>query len=182
VERSQSSDDALALSANWLIHNRLQLGATYEVPLTALRSVSGGSVEVMAGYIFQARKGRKAPEESVVIPIQKPSPPSTPPPAPNTDETPDGVFPCQVSGIVFEMTTGLPSENARVTLTNTCGAPAPKAYITGADGRYKFQLQPGCCYTVKVEKDGFKAGVSAQQCPEKVLRAQVFRADLDLNK
>lgn len=179
LERSASSDDALTLSANWLIKNQLQLGATYEVPLTAIRGVSGGSVEVMAGYIFQNKKRPVATEVgSGPIP-----PPPVQNPSPATSDNPsDDVFACQVSGIIFDMTSGLPCESARVTLSNNCGQAAPKAFITGPDGLYKFRLKPGCCYTVKVEKDGFKPDTSAPQCPENVQRAQVFRADLDLRK
>jgi type IX secretion system PorP/SprF family membrane protein len=175
LERSRSSDDALGLSAGWAFANGLECGVVYDLPLSPIRRSTAGSVEVMLGYIFTPKK-----TPSPLTPSPLTPPPLTP--NPPVDAPSDDVFPCQVSGIVFDMTTGLPAENARVTLRNTCGAAEPRAYITSADGRYRFQLQPGCCHTVTAQADGRQTANSEQVCPTRVARAQVFRVDLDLKK
>jgi hypothetical protein len=110
--------------------------------------------------------------------------PIVPPPAavapPPPAVAPPSIY--QVQGIVFDMTTGLPTEGARITLANTCGSPIPDAFITTADGRYHFDLEVGCCYTVTAQKDGRKTANSVQLCAMKSAEGQILRADLDLQQ
>jgi hypothetical protein len=113
--------------------------------------------------------------------VQPPTPkPETPIVPPAAVVVPPSIY--QVQGIVFDMTTGLPTEGARITLANTCGSPIPGAFITTADGRYHFDLEVGCCYTVTAQKDGRKTANSPQLCAMKSAEGQILRADLDLQQ
>lgn len=85
-----------------------------------------------------------------------------------------------LQGIVFDMTDGLPAEAARVTLVNDCGKEIPEAIVTGNDGRYKFKLAKGCCYTVKAVKDGFIAGTSTNICTKELSKNATLKANLNL--
>ena len=85
-----------------------------------------------------------------------------------------------LQGIVFDMTDGYPAEGARVMLTNECGKPIPQAYITGADGRYKFKLDKDCCYTVKAVKDGFIAATASGNCTKSTDKNSAIKSNLSL--
>ena len=150
--------------------------------MNALQSVSAGSFEIMAGYQFAGKKALSPNFRPPVIKSPEPvstatlPPPVTPKKILSTAETQKEYA---IKGIIFDMTTGLPAENARVTITNTCGAALPEAYITGPDGRYIFVLQLNCCYQITAQKDGLKAIISNNICtnnPEE----QSLRADFDL--
>lgn len=60
-----------------------------------------------------------------------------------------------LQGIVFDMADGMPAQGARLTLRNDCGKPDVTPVVTGADGRYKFKLERGCCYKIKAEMQGY---------------------------
>lgn len=188
LERKKSSDYALALTGGRRFR-RLSVNAVWDIGLNRLQKVSAGSFELMLGYTLQTSKSEMhTPTPQPIAPpviIADPSPvpvPEIPPtvtPKPVLPEINPSEF--TVKGIVFDMTTGLPAENARVTITNTCGAKVQEAFITGADGIYAFPLSPDCCYELTAQKDGFKPGISNKICTTN--RDQTtLHADLDLTK
>jgi type IX secretion system PorP/SprF family membrane protein len=181
LQRTLTSDHALGFKAGWISPKGFTVSAVYEVPLNAIRKVSNGSFEIMMTYTPpgpQSSKQVQPPTSKPEIPIVPPPPAAVVPPPPAA--APPSIY--QVQGIVFDMTTGLPTEGARITLANTCGSPIPDAFITTADGRYHFDLEVGCCYTVTAQKDGRKTANSAQLCAMKSAEGQILRADLDLQQ
>jgi type IX secretion system PorP/SprF family membrane protein len=60
LERSVSSDDSFDLWADLVLRNGLRLGASYDILLSPIRKVSGGSFELMLGYEFNIKKSRVA--------------------------------------------------------------------------------------------------------------------------
>lgn len=184
LQRSLTSDHALGFQAGWISPKGLTVSAVYEVPLNAVRKVSDGSFELMMTYQLAPKSSLPPPKQAQpLIPkqVQPPTPkPETPIVPPAAVVVPTSIY--QVQGIVFDMTTGLPTEGARITLANTCGSPIPGAFITTADGRYHFDLEVGCCYTVTAQKDGRKTANSPQLCAMKSAEGQILRADLDLQQ
>lgn len=85
-----------------------------------------------------------------------------------------------VQGLVFDMLDGLPADGARVTLTNNCGRPIPTAYITGADGRYRFKVDKDCCYTVKAAKEGYIAGIAEELCTHGLTVGSAIKVNVNL--
>lgn len=188
LERKKSSDYALALTGGHNFDN-LSVSVVWDLGLNRLQKMSAGSFELMMAYTIRASK----PESQT--PAPQPTTPTVifedPSPVP-VQETPQVVTPkpvlpeikpslYTVKGIVFDMTTGLPAENARVTVTNTCGAPGQESFITGADGLYAFPLPPNCCFEITAQKDGFKPGISNKICTTNPNQT-TLRADLDLTK
>jgi outer membrane protein OmpA-like peptidoglycan-associated protein/tetratricopeptide (TPR) repeat protein len=53
-----------------------------------------------------------------------------------------------VEGFVYDESTGEPLEGARVTLTSSCSE-EEEELLTDAAGHYEFELETGCCYTVR---------------------------------
>jgi outer membrane protein OmpA-like peptidoglycan-associated protein len=62
-----------------------------------------------------------------------------------------------LEGVVFNQSTGLPLEGAKLTLLSPCKVDSGQTYVTDATGRYTFKLSKECCYKIKGEKDGFFA-------------------------
>ncbi len=85
-----------------------------------------------------------------------------------------------ITGIVFDMTDGLPAAGAKVTITNDCGKPAQESVVTTEDGRFKFMLDKNCCYTIKSEKDGFIAVTSEGNCTKGLTSSTTLNANLNL--
>lgn len=85
-----------------------------------------------------------------------------------------------VQGMVFDMTDGLPADEASIMLLNDCGKPIPEAVQTSSDGRYKFKLDKDCCYTIRAVHDGYIAGVSEQICTRNLTSSNHFKVNLNL--
>lgn len=68
-----------------------------------------------------------------------------------------------LSGVVFNQETGSPVFQAKVRLISADCLPPPTT-LTDKQGRFSLQLEPGCCYQVKIERDNF----FAQTLKEKV--------------
>lgn len=201
LQRSLSSDHALSLQAGWNSPKGIRVSAAYDLPLNAIRQVSDGSFEVMLSYYFSGKKTAEAPTpvtppapkpqkstpkpavpketQPVPLPKETPAPPPAPAPTPAPQESDKSPL---IQGIVFDMTSGLPFENARVTISNTCGGATVPALITTADGRYWFTALPDCCYIITAQKDGYKEAVSEKICTPNTKNGQILRADLDLYK
>jgi type IX secretion system PorP/SprF family membrane protein len=181
VERSASSDHALSIAAGWLAPTgQWQVQAVYDYSLNALRRVSGGSFELMLGYrLGQSRSSTPPQQPGTSIPVAPTAPTATPKPS-ETDMPDDEPVARYLQGIVFDMRTGLPAEGARVTLSNNCGQGETAAYITGPDGRYRFRLEPDCCYTATAQMDALKNAISPSVCTTKALSAQIFQHNLEL--
>ncbi len=72
-----------------------------------------------------------------------------------------------LQGIIFDMNYGLPAEGARVLLRGACVKNRKDTIIiTQADGRYRFALEQGCCYSVKAVKDNYLAAVAGPLCAQ----------------
>ncbi|MCP3932214.1 MAG: OmpA family protein [Bacteroidetes bacterium] len=63
----------------------------------------------------------------------------------------------EITGIVFDQSTGLPIDGAIVSLSNTCDGVIPDPAVTDLSGRYSFKLEKECCYTVRAEKENYFA-------------------------
>ncbi|MCC7465197.1 MAG: OmpA family protein, partial [Saprospiraceae bacterium] len=85
-----------------------------------------------------------------------------------------------VQGIVFDMRDGFPALGARVVLSNDCGKSAPQPLVTGPDGRFKFRLDKNCCYTLRVEAEGFITAVADGICTKSQTLHAVQRVNLNL--
>ena len=84
-----------------------------------------------------------------------------------------------VEGIVFDQLTGLPLENAVVTLTNDCGDEM-QTLTTDDSGQYTFELIEECCYTVKGTKEKYLADKAIDQCTKGLTEATVLQVNLNL--
>lgn len=193
LQRARSSDQALSLQAGWLLPIGARLYIAYDLPLNALRRSTDGSVELGIRYAPPRSKPAPIPAAPAfptippepaapALPAPTPVPePALPPVKPNlSPETPPTEGEVLVQGIVFDMNTGLPCEKARITLKSTCKEEIFPAFITLADGTYRFTLRQGCCYRITAEKDGFTPATVENICPEKQPNATVLKYNLDL--
>ncbi len=60
-----------------------------------------------------------------------------------------------LEGVVYNASTNLPLEGAKVLLTNDCDQKTPDTLTTDASGRYKFPLERDCCYKITAMKKDF---------------------------
>jgi type IX secretion system PorP/SprF family membrane protein len=200
LERSLSSDHALGIMAGWTGKSGLGVMGVYELPLNAIRRVSGVTFELMLTYQLKSKSERtpkvsppiikedveeapnntpEPPGKITPLPYPAPKPETTPPVVPEPPTEPQ-VANQTISGIVFDMTTGLPCVGARLTIANTCGKGQPSAFITGADGRYSFDVAKDCCFVVTAQKDNRKTANSERICNENKDEGRILRADLEL--
>jgi outer membrane protein OmpA-like peptidoglycan-associated protein len=84
-----------------------------------------------------------------------------------------------LQGIVFDMNSGMPAPNVQLTLNNDCERPV-EVVLTGPDGRYRFQLNKNCCYTLKANLEGFLPDISENNCTDNLAAGQNLRVDLNL--
>lgn len=84
-----------------------------------------------------------------------------------------------IEGNVYDMETGLPLDNARVTLSGECDDDTDVVY-TDADGYYTFPLRRECCYNLKAEKTGYLAGTLENQCTKGIIDDHTIQANLYL--
>lgn len=63
----------------------------------------------------------------------------------------------KLEGVVYDQSTGLPLEGAKLTLISDCKADSMRTFTTDATGRYAFPLSQECCYKVRAEKDKYFA-------------------------
>ncbi len=69
-----------------------------------------------------------------------------------------------LEGIVFDEGTGLPLGGATVALTNDCSGEDVPDIITDESGRFQFDLDKNCCYTVKGSKQRYLADTKDGFC------------------
>jgi outer membrane protein OmpA-like peptidoglycan-associated protein len=85
-----------------------------------------------------------------------------------------------LEGIVFDLSSGMPLENAKVTLISDCPDQQPQMLITDASGKFHYDLRDDCCYKLKAEKDEYFAVTSEDQCPKDETESKTFRVTLNL--
>ncbi len=68
-----------------------------------------------------------------------------------------------VEGFVFDESTGEPLEGAKVTLSSNCDEDDQEMF-TDATGRYMFELETGCCYTVRGTLESFLSDKQTDLC------------------
>ncbi len=86
----------------------------------------------------------------------------------------------KIEGIVFDQSTGLPLEGARITMTNDC-QDSTQTFITDASGRYNFNLAKECCFKLKGEKDKYFAASSADPlCTKGLTESKTLMSNLNL--
>ena len=61
-----------------------------------------------------------------------------------------------LEGIVFDQSTGLPLDAAKISLSNDC-QDSVQTFTTDASGKFHFNLTKECCYKVKGEKEKYLA-------------------------
>lgn len=85
-----------------------------------------------------------------------------------------------IEGIVFDQSTGLPLENATVTLVSSCDEEKSQTFTTDLTGKYHFELNKNCCYTVKGEKVDYLAASSDEFCTKELKESKTFNENLNL--
>ncbi len=90
----------------------------------------------------------------------------------------------ELEGVVFDQSTGLPLEGATVTLVAVCDDETkniePKTATTDLTGKYHFELDNDCCYTVKGEKIDYLAASSEEVCTKGLDESKIFTENLNL--
>ena len=86
----------------------------------------------------------------------------------------------ELEGVVYDSSTGLPLEGALVTLVNDCEGEDPDPITTDASGRYYFELDKECCYTVKASKENYFGSPIEDQCTTGLTEPTTLKADLNL--
>jgi len=84
-----------------------------------------------------------------------------------------------IEGIVFDQLTGLPLENATVSLVNDCGE-EEQTFTTDDSGQYNFELKEDCCYTVRGSKEKYLADKATNQCTRDLDEATILQVNLNL--
>ncbi len=84
-----------------------------------------------------------------------------------------------LEGIVFA--DGNPTEGATVTLTNDCDD-SVETVISDEEGRFYFELEEGCCYTVKGELETYDSATSSGQCTKDLTESTTLQTNLNLSK
>ena len=85
-----------------------------------------------------------------------------------------------VEGIVFDGLTGLPMEDAKVTIENDCGQPLAVPFTTSQTGRYYFKLEKDCCYKLKATQEGYFAGIAENVCTRGKEESETLKENLFL--
>jgi outer membrane protein OmpA-like peptidoglycan-associated protein/tetratricopeptide (TPR) repeat protein len=68
-----------------------------------------------------------------------------------------------LEGVIFNKGTGLPVEGATLTIQAEC-YPSALQIQTDRTGFFELALEPGCCYSLRAEKNNFLAAVTPQDC------------------
>lgn len=84
-------------------------------------------------------------------------------------------FEFSVNGTVTEQLTGAPMTDGQVTLLSSCGSSNQTA-VVDAEGKYTFDLENGCCYVVKVVKDGYFT-TTTNFCTKGLTKSKVFEEE-----
>ncbi len=90
-------------------------------------------------------------------------------------------FECYVKGHVFDQTTGMPIEGARVSVDNDCDKSNPLEVITDAEGFYRLDLKSTCCYTVMSEKEDYIMNPMQEKCTDCKTEATELVVDIFMN-
>ena len=87
--------------------------------------------------------------------------------------------PLFLEGVIFDQGTGLPLQNALVTLESSCGDQI-NPINTEPTGYYNFELKRGCCYKVKAKLKSYLAAGSDNICLGADYEAGTHRVNLYL--
>ncbi|MGA0556320.1 OmpA family protein [Larkinella sp. VNQ87] len=85
----------------------------------------------------------------------------------------------RVRGVVMSEKDRKPIEGVTVNLKNDCDG-AIRQFITGADGRYEFELTEGCDYTLSASKERYGTNTSRIKKIAHKSTAKVLSADLNM--
>ncbi|MEM9919346.1 MAG: OmpA family protein [Bacteroidota bacterium] len=81
-------------------------------------------------------------------------------------------------GVVFDQNTGMPVDNATVTLTSDCGD--EQTFTTNDTGMFEFKLQKECCYTVMGKAKNYLADKAVDQCTRGLEESTTLQVNLNL--
>lgn len=84
-----------------------------------------------------------------------------------------------IEGFVYDESTGDPIEGARVTLTSSCSEEAEEVF-TDAAGRYEFELESGCCHTVRGVIESYLSDKEENICTTDTSTTRSFTSNLFL--
>jgi outer membrane protein OmpA-like peptidoglycan-associated protein len=85
----------------------------------------------------------------------------------------------RIGGVVITERDRRPIEGVRVRLRNECDR-TQREYVTGADGRYSFDLVEGCDYTLIASKSAFGTNTNKIKRLPKKAKPKVLSADLHM--
>jgi outer membrane protein OmpA-like peptidoglycan-associated protein/tetratricopeptide (TPR) repeat protein len=86
-----------------------------------------------------------------------------------------------MEGVVFNSSTSLPLEGAKVILTNDCEKTAPDTLTTDQTGYIKFPIDLDCCYTVTAMKKDFFTNKSETFCTKNLTKDSLFKVTINLS-
>ena len=84
-----------------------------------------------------------------------------------------------VEGFVFDESTGEPLSGASVTLNSSCSEETEEV-TTDATGRYQFELETGCCYTVRGSLESYLSDKRTDLCAVDTASTRQFVENLFL--
>ena len=86
-----------------------------------------------------------------------------------------------LEGVVFNASTTLPLEGAKVLLTNDCNQKTPDTLTTDASGRFKFPLERDCCYKITALKKDFFTNTIDSICTRGIDKDSTFVETINLS-
>jgi len=80
-----------------------------------------------------------------------------------------------LTGIVFDQSTGLPLDEAEVSLImEKCQQEVPASIVTDATGRFTFDLEKNCCYSLEARRDGYLGYIQEGHCTEGLKESEIL--------